>query len=255
MLDTLKRADYDALLTGFAASLVDEALAPQGITRLTRERMDIYRNNARLNRIAALTDAFPNVAQLVGTEYFGALARAYIDRTPAKSANLHDDGAELPAFIRGFAPAANLPYLSDVAEVDWLLHRAYFAADATAIDRSTLAELGSERFAAASLRFMPSVGLGRSLLWPIADILRMHAGGPPACLGVGGQSMLIWREGFSVRWQALAQAEADTMAALMNGTSVQEAFSSTSADATSLLAQLFGHRLVLAIEQSNEDRL
>ena len=240
---------YGAVLDGFAASLLDETVATKGIAAQSRDRTGIYRNNVRLNRIAALADAFANVVQLVGADYFGALARAYVDCTPSNSANLHDDGAALPAFVRGFAPAADLPYLGDVADVDWLLHRAYFAVDAHAIDTSALVELGPERFAAASIRLMPSVGLARSPAWPIADILRMHVDGTPAQLGAGGQSVLIWREGFAVRWQALAPAEAYAIAALMTGKAIQEAFSHPEVDANSLLAQLFGHRLVLAIEE------
>lgn len=256
MLTSTSSTDYGMLLGRLAASLVDATFSAHGVSADSRERMEIYRNNARVNRIAALADAFANAVQLVGADYFGALARAYVDCTPAHSANLHDDGARLPAFIRGFEPAADLPYLGDVAEVDWLLHRAYFAADAHAIDSSTLIELGPERFSAASVRLAPSAGLARSHLWPIADILQMHADGTPAHLGTGGQAVLIWREGLAVRWQALGEADADAMAALMTGTSIREAFSQTSADASSLLAQLFGHRLVLAIEEHHhEDRI
>lgn len=251
----LTDTDYGTLLGRFAASLVDDAFAAQDITAESRARMDIYRNNVRVNRIAALVDAFANVVQLVGADYFGALARAYVDCTPAHSANLHDDGAELPAFIRSFEPAADLPYLGDVAEVDWLLHRAYFAEDANAIGASKLVELGPERFGTASVRFTPSVGLARSHRWPIADILQMHADGTPAQLGSGGQAVLIWRQDFDVRWQVLAPADADATAALMAGTSIQEAFSQTQADASSLLAQLFGLRLILAIEEHHEDRI
>lgn len=248
-------APYETLVGHFAASLLDDTLTPHGVTAETRERIDVYRNNARLNRIAALTDAFANVVQLVGADYFCALARAYVDGTPARSANLHEDGMALPDFIRGFAPAADLPYLGDVADVDWLLHRAYFAPDAKAVGSSALAELGPERFAAASLRFGPSVGVARSASWPIADILHMHDEGAPAQLDAGGQSVLIWREGFTVRWQALGPAEADAMAALMTGTVIQAVFAQTGADANSLLTQLFGHGLVLAIEEHHEDRL
>ena len=245
----LNLARYRAWVAHFAASLVDESVAPDGVTAVTRDRLSVYRNNARLNRMAALTEAFANVVQLVGEEYFRSLARAFMERTPARSANLHDDGADFPAFIRGFSPAADLPYLADVANVDWLLHRAYFAADSAAADRATLIELGPERFAAASLRFVPSLGLARSPQWPIADIVQMHAGGAAAHLGTGGQSVLVWREAFSVRWRALAQSEADAMAMLMTGAAIREAFAQTGADAASLLTQLFGHRLVLAIEE------
>lgn len=252
----LGQPDYAALLDAFATSLGDDRNAPVGMTSTTATatRISVYRNNVRLNRIAALADAFGNVVKLVGRDYFCALARAYVDRTPARSANLHDDGAQLPEFVRGFEPAAGLPYLGDVADVDWRLHRAYFAEDCHAIESSALTKLGPERFAAASVRFVPCVDLARSSRWPIADILRMHTGGSSAHLGAGGQSVLIWRERFAVRWEPLGPAEAEAITALMKGDAVQSAFTSSGADAGSLLARLFSHRLVHAIEEPDHEK-
>lgn len=249
----LARPTYATLLGAFAASLVDDSAGPLGVKPATRASVAVYRNNVRLNRIAALTDAFANVVQLVGIDYFQALARAYVDCTPASSANLHEDGAALPGFIRRFAPAADLPYLGDIADVDWRLHRAYFAIDADAVDNAAVAELGPDGFAAASIRLSPSVDLARSSRWPIADILRMHEGGPPADLRAGGQSVLIWREAFAVHWQPLGHAEAEAVALLMAGSPVQAAFADTGADATWLLPQLFGRRLVHAIGNVNHE--
>lgn len=250
----LDQPDYVGLLDAFAASLGDDSSAPVGVTSTTATRISVYRNNVRLNRITALADAFGNVVKLVGRDYFCALARAYVDCTPARSANLHDDGAHLPTFVRGFEPAAGLPYLGDVADADWRLHRAYFAEDSHAIDSSVLARLGPERFAAAAIRFVPSVDLARSNSWPIADILRMHEGGAPAHLGAGGQSVLIWRESFAVRWQPLGPADAEAITALMAGVAVESAFANSGADAGSLLSQLFGHRLVHAIEEPDHEK-
>jgi hypothetical protein len=249
----LARPAYAALLGAFAASLVDDTAAPLGVTPATHASVAVYRNNVRLNRIAALTDAFANVVQLVGIDYFQALARAYVDCTPASSANLHEDGAALPDFIRRFDQAADLPYLGDIADVDWRLHHAYFAIDTDAVDSAAVAALGPDGFAAASIRLCPSVGLAQSSRWPIADILRMHEGGPPADLRAGGQSVLIWREAFAVHWQPLGHAEAKAMASLMAGSSVQAAFADTGADATWLLPQLFGRRLIHAIENLNHE--
>jgi len=249
----LAQATYASVLGAFAAAVVDDTVEPLAVNPATRMHLSVYRNNARANRIAALTDAFANVVQLVGTDYFHALARAYVDCTPAKSANLHEEGADLAAFVRNFEPAADLPYLADIADADWLLHRAYFAADADTIDSASLAALGPERFAAASIRLAPSVAFAHSSRWPIADILQMHAGGETADLGAGGQSVLIWREAYLVRWKRLGHREAEAIAALMNGTTIETAFADTGADANSLLAQLFGHRLVQAIEEPRHE--
>ena len=242
-------SNYSDLLDNFAAALSDDARAPAGLTDATRANIGVYRNNVRLNRIAALADAFTHVVTLVGSDYFRSLARAYVIATPAASANLHDDGAGLPAFIRGFAPAADLPYLGDVAEVDWLMLRAYYADDSAPLDRASLAGLGPERFAAASLRLGASVGVARSAKWPIADIVAMHEGGSPASLDAGGQAVLVWRENFAVRWRAIGADEAQVIAALWNGDSIESALSLASGNPSSLLAHLFGHGLVHAIKE------
>ena len=245
---------YRDLLDDFAVALADDAHAPAGLTDATRSRIDVYRNNVRLNRIAALADAFTHVVTLVGAEYFRALARAYVIATPAASANLHDDGAALPAFIRRFAPAADLPYLGDVAEVDWLMQRAYFADDGTPVQHATLAALDPERFAAAALRVAPSVGVARSTAWPIADIVAMHEGGPTASLDAGGQSVLVWREGFAVRWKPIADDEAHVVGALLDGSSVETALSLAENDPGALLAWFVSHALIHGIEEPRNER-
>jgi hypothetical protein len=244
---------YGDLLDDFGTALADSDHAPAGLTAATRARIDVYRNNVRLNRIDALAAAFTNVVTLVGAEYFRALARAYVLAVPAASANLHDDGAALPAFIRSFAPAADLPYLADVAHVDWLMQRAYYADDATPLDRSTLAALDPGRFAAASLRLHPSVGVARSAAWPIADILAMHEGGDDACIGAGGQSVIVWREAFAVRWQSVSDADAQIVAALIDGSTIDAALSDATADPGPLLAHLFSHGLVHAMKEPDHE--
>lgn len=243
---------YEDRLASFAGAMADANHAPFGATAASAGRITIYRNNVRVNRIAALADAFPNVIQLVGLDYFRALARAYADAVSANSANLHDDGERLPAFIRTFAPAADLPYLADVAQVDWLMHRAYFADDTPAVNPEVLSMIGPARFGMAVLRFAPSLGLARSVRWPIADIVAMHEGGQTADLATGAQALAIWRERHVVRWAPLDAAQAGALDALLAGATVSAAFMATpAADPTTLLTQLFGQGLVCAIEESS----
>jgi len=243
---------YEDRLASFAGAMADGNHAPLGVTAASAGHIAVYRNNARVNRIAALADAFSNLVQLVGLDYFRALAREYVDAVSAESANLHDDGAHLPAFIRTFAPAAGLPYLADVAQVDWLMHRAYFAHDTPAVNPEVLGTIGPERFGMAVLRFSPSLGLAQSARWPIADIVAMHQGGPTANIDAGAQALLIWREGYVVRWAPLDAGQAGALDALLAGATVSAAFTATpAADPTTLLTQLFGQGLVCAIEESS----
>ena len=58
------------------------------------------------------------------------MARAYALAEPPRSPVLMDYGAGFADFIAGFAPAASLPYLPDVARIERAWREAYHAADA-----------------------------------------------------------------------------------------------------------------------------
>ena len=84
---------------------------------------DIYRRNYLENHIAALADTYSAVRDLVGEDYFRQLARAYVPTQSSRSADLNAYGAEFPAFLEreiAFLPSGeNLPYLADMARLDW----------------------------------------------------------------------------------------------------------------------------------------
>ncbi|WP_051710626.1 HvfC/BufC family peptide modification chaperone [Andreprevotia chitinilytica] len=240
---------YAETLADFTAALSDAEHVPAGLTEATRERIAVYRNNVRLNRMDALPAAFPLVAELVGEEYFRALARVYVIDTPARSANLHDDGASLADFIAGFGPAQELPYLADVARLDWARHRAYYADNVPPLDATEVAALSPEQFSAARFWFHPAVALVQSAQWPIADLLAMHEGGPTAHIDAGGQTVLVWRGSNGVAWRQLNDDEARWLSTLLAGSSVGEALAAAQEDPNPLLTHLFAHGLVSHVDQ------
>lgn len=118
MLETLLAPD-DALVDATALRL--HAHGPRGIA--------VHRHNRRANLHGALRSAYPVVERLVGADFFAYAAAAFIDAHPSRSANLEDYGAQFGEFLRAFAPAAELPYLADVAALEALIQRATVAAD------------------------------------------------------------------------------------------------------------------------------
>src|SRR5689334_21117181 len=80
---------------GFAAALLGTAAVPGGL--------QVYRNNVFASLTEALAAVYPVVKRLVGEPFFNQLARRFIRRHPSRSGNLHDFGAELPAFIATLA--------------------------------------------------------------------------------------------------------------------------------------------------------
>lgn len=183
---------YATAIAGFAALLENDMAPPAGL--LHAERMRHYRANCRINRIAALASTFTTVQALVGADFFTAMARGHVDTTPASAANLHALGADFPAFIEGFAPAAALPYLAAVAQLDWACWQAFLAEEAEPIPPDTLNDMPPATLATLTLRLHPALQLVQSADWPIADLLAMHQGAAAADIAAGGQAVLVLRD-------------------------------------------------------------
>ena len=99
-------------------------------------RFDIYRNNVVVGMIEGLRSTFPAIERLVGEAFFKATAKAYLGHEPPTSPLLFRYGKTFGDFLDGFPPAAPVPYLGDVARLEWARLDAYHAADEGAdIDR------------------------------------------------------------------------------------------------------------------------
>ncbi|WP_137895238.1 putative DNA-binding domain-containing protein [Ramlibacter sp. 2FC] len=131
--------------------VVSAGLAP-------RQRLAVYRNTFGQTLVRALRLSFPAVERLVGADFFEAAARDFIAGAPPRSSWLDEFGAEFPGFLERFAPAAALPYLAEVARLEWAVSRALHAPDADPLDPAALAAVGAD--AQARIRFTPQPSLG-----------------------------------------------------------------------------------------------
>ena len=82
---------------------------------------------------------------VVGDDYFEGLSHAYARAHPSRSGNLNRYGDALPTFIDRFEHHARFRYFADVARLEWLLHVAHFAAEATSFTPQQWLEIGDER--------------------------------------------------------------------------------------------------------------
>ena len=168
---------------------------------LARRRLGIYRGNVRHNLARALRNAYPVIAALVGDAFFDGLAAAFAGAKPPAGGNLDEAGAGFAAFLDGFPHTAQIPYLPDVARLEWLVHRAHMACDAPPFDRDALGRVPAALLAAAHPRLAPACALLASS-WPVVTIWRVHQsgheGGVHADLDVGERALVTrthWRVG------------------------------------------------------------
>ena len=123
------------------------------------KRFNVYRNNAAAMLIETLRGRYPVIERLVGEEFFKAAAHLFAAKNPPRSPALFEFGGGFPDFLAAFAPAQTLPYLPDVAQLEWLRHTAYHAADAEPMQASALGGVPPEQAGSILLRLHPSARL------------------------------------------------------------------------------------------------
>ena len=178
-------------------------------------RMAVYRGNVRGNRRGALAGAYPVARRIVGERYFERLADLYGATLPEASGDLHEYGEAFARFLESFEEAADLPYLPDVARLEWLVHRAYYAAEPRPFDPARPTEV----------RVAPACAL-LAAAWPAASIWTGHQeGGNPAAvdLSAGPELALVHRPGWRVQVRALRPGDHRLLAQLMAGASLGQA--------------------------------
>jgi hypothetical protein len=188
-------------------------------------RFAIYRNNVALGLIEALKAAFPVVYALVGDDFFAAMAHAHAVEYPPVSPVMLEYGGGFPAFIARFKPAAALPYLADVARLEWAWVEAYHAADAWPLSPGLLPRVAREDLPQARLLLSPSLRIVRSD-FPVVAIWEMHGRDDRAdaqLFADGGQDALVLRPGAEVEIRCLPAGNAVFIEALAAGASVVEA--------------------------------
>src|SRR5690606_30106135 len=100
----------------------------------------------------------------------------FIAAHPPQSPCLFEYGASLGDFIAGFAPASSLPYLADVARLEWAMNAAYHARTEPPIDPALLASGDAAILARSTLLLQPSLHLVTSP-YPVDAIWRANQAG------------------------------------------------------------------------------
>ncbi len=220
----------------FAAALRDPAIAlPHGLVGPDREpaprRFAVYRNNVIVGMVNALRSSFPVVERIVGEDFFAAMARAYALAEPPRSPVLMDYGATFADFIAGFAPAASLPYLPDIAQIERAWREAYHAADAEPLTAEDFAAVGADEAAGLRLALHPSLRLLRSR-FPAQTIWTMNAADGavrPVDLAQAEDTLIV-RPDAEVEVRRVPPGGAAFVAALAGGATLGEAAAQAAAE-------------------------
>jgi hypothetical protein len=241
----------DALLS--AATPVPSGLKGASVRRADR-RFAVYRNNVAVSLIDALGARFPVVKRLVGDEFFSAMAHEFVLREPPLSPLLIHYGETFPAFIEAFDAAEPLPYLADVARLEYARGRAYHSADVEPLPRAAFAALPAGGIGAARVTLHPSVGIIASR-FPVLSIWEVNQ--DQAVRAVphwGDEAVVVARPFLEVETQLLLPGSDVFLLALQKGATIGEAAERAAAttsefNASDGLAVLIGAHLAVDLHE------
>ncbi len=220
--------------TDFSVALLDPSVPPPGDLRVRHgadpvRRFGVYRNNIIVALIDALTDTYPVVAALVGEEFFQGMAREFVRRYPPRSPVMAEYGGGFADFIDAFVPAQSLPYLGDMARLEWQRVLSFQAADADSLQPTAIANLLGDpnRLAALRWTFQPSVALVESR-FAVVSLWLAHQNADAATIDdaitmvdiAQGEASLILRQGLEVLVLNLTHGETAFIRALLCGESL-----------------------------------
>ena len=189
-------------------------------------RLAIYRNNIVHNYREALRDVYPVVERLVGEDFFRFAADHYIPCHPSCQGNLHGFGGEFAAFLEQFPPAAGLPYLGDVARLEWNWHESFHAANGSAMAIDQLMSVAEAMLPSLHFKLHPSCRLLASP-FPVDRI--WAANQPDAAdsvtvdLAAGPVRLLIRRRGDAMAIEPVGDSEFALLTALVQNMPLQAA--------------------------------
>lgn len=212
----------DALLGGDSAA----ADLIRGGALTPARRLEIYRHNVMTNLRGALRDIYPVVERIVGEAFFLHAADQFIAETPSRSGDLNRFGVEWADFLSTYSHAAELPYLADVARLEWAWHECFHGADRDALDLARLADVPPEEHADLCFKLHPAVRLLASS-YPLLRIWQVNQPEYDGELAIdwqaGGDSLLVYRAGTEIAIEALSPGAFRFLSALSCGAAMEPA--------------------------------
>ncbi len=211
-------------------------------------RLGVYRHHVFHSLAGALAATFPTVQALVGEAFFRQLARTFVRGALPSQPVLAEYGATFAAFVESQTAAHDLPYLADIARLDWALNVAFHSPADGGLGTADLAAIPTEQLPTKTV----ALAAGASLVQSRHPIDRIWTASQPGAsdetvdLAAGAVCLLVLRRPDDAAFIVLSQGEAAFLAALDAGQSLERAAEAGfAADAAFDLSAVFARLLAL----------
>lgn len=217
-----------------------------GVGANPQRGLQAYQGNGHMLAERALRAVYPVLLQMLGEDSFAELARAHWHALPPQRGDIAEWGEALAQFMGSSAQLQDAPYLPDVAQAEWALHRCALAADREPAP-ATLALLGSEDPQTLTLELAPGTATQASD-WPLASLLLAHLRDNPTLAELArqlqdgtAQDLVLWRAGYQPQLRQALPGELLLLRALQDGVALEPALDAA-------VGLDFAHWLPLAVQ-------
>jgi len=218
--------DLLSLQRRFHRALRGEAAALDGLVPDAARRLTVHRTTIDAGLGANLAGAFPALRRVVGAMIFAQLSADFIAKHPPREPVLSAYGRGFPAFIAAQPIAASLPYLHDLARLEWERQESFHAADAAPLDAGHLRN-DPDALATMRLRVHPAARV-LSSPFPIHRIWRLNQADVetkdiPSVDMTVAEHVAVTRPAAEVVTRQISLADATLVRAIAGGASLSEA--------------------------------
>ena len=216
--------------------------------------VEIYSNNTRGARVAALEQIYPACASVVGSKVFRAIAREFVANDKYGSADLNTYGGTFHRHLQQLLSDQRLPqdviYLADLARLEYLLHQAYYADNDPSFDFDEFEQMLNDGI---DIRFHTSHALGLIASgYPLHQIWMANMS--QQCSRTvnainGTQYLVVYRDRFKPRIEVIDDCTYCTLAAILAACSLQQLVERCDCDITRILPDLIRRRWITGINK------
>lgn len=125
------------------------------------DRIGIYQTAFEIRMYEALEEDFPEISNVLGDEEFAAFSKEYLAAYPSQSWTLAELGDRLPEFAATSRWISQLPFLADLAHLEWSRVLSEHAANSEQLDILLLSQLQAEEHHSVIVALAASVQLLR----------------------------------------------------------------------------------------------
>ncbi len=133
------------------------------------ERLDVYAEAYYSRLLECLELDFPALKRVLGEDIFRGLVAQYLEAHPSRTFTANSLGEQLPEFMKSYELSEELPYLPDLARLEWATVDSFFAKDHAPFDPARLDQIAADAWPRVRLKLDSSVVLLHSH-WNVDDM-------------------------------------------------------------------------------------